>query len=66
MYKDLNHVMHSAVLGVVLYFVMIYGMGQSQSMAMSRSILIAALALVYMVMYGHSMPPGNLNSSLGF
>ncbi len=66
MYKDLNHVMHAAGLGVVLYFVMIYGMGQSQSMAMSRSVLIAALALVYMVMYGHSFPPGRLNASLGF
>ena len=66
MLKELEHVMHSAVIGVVLYFVMIYALGQSQSMAMSRSVLLSALALVYMVMYGHSFPPGNINSSLGF
>ena len=66
MLKELEHVMHSSVIGVVLYFVMIYALGQSQSMAMSRSVLLSALALVYMVMYGHSFPPGNINSSLGF
>ena len=56
--------MHSAILVVVLFFVM-KAMGQPESMAMSRSVLIGALALSYMVMYGHKMP-GSLNPRLGF
>ena len=64
MFPEINHVMHSAILVVVLFFVM-KAMGQPESMAMSRSVLIGALALSYMVMYGHKMP-GSLNPRLGF
>jgi len=64
MYPELTHVMHSAVLAFVLFFVMKM-MGQSEAMAMSRSVLIGAAALVYMIMYGHRMP-GKINSRLGF
>ena len=48
--------MHSVVIGLVLYVVMFYVLGQSQSMAENRSILIAALALIYMLMIGHRLP----------
>ena len=48
--------MHSVVIGLVLYVVMFYVLGQSQSMAENRSILIAALALIYMLMFGHRLP----------
>ncbi len=64
MFPEINHIMHSAVLVFVLFFVMKM-MGQSESMAMSRSVLIGALALAYMIMYGHRMP-GKINSRLGF
>ena len=56
--------MHSAILVVVLFFAM-KAIGQSEAMAMSRSVLIGALALAYMVMYGHKMPR-SLNPRLGF
>ena len=62
--KDLEHVIHAAIGGAILYFVMMQ-MGQSKEMACSRSILIASIALVYMVLFGHSFPPGKLNPSLG-
>jgi len=62
----MEHILHSVILGVVLYLGMVYGLGQSQEMAISRSTVIAAVALIYMVMYGHSFPPGKLNPSLGF
>jgi len=64
MNKDLEHVMHAVIGGAILCFVMMQ-MGQSKEMACSRSILIAALALVYMVLFGHSFPPGKLNPNLG-
>ena len=64
--KSMEHILHSVILGVVLYLGMVYVLGQSQEMAISRSTVIAAVALIYMVMYGHSFPPGKLNPSLGF
>jgi len=65
---DLNfeHVLHSAILGVLLYLPMVYLLKQSKKKAMSRSILIASLALVYMILFGHNLPPNNLNADLGF
>tara|TARA_Y100001958_G_C20911784_1_gene329632 strand:- start:337 stop:531 length:195 start_codon:yes stop_codon:yes gene_type:complete len=64
MFPEVNHIMHSAILVVVLFFAM-KAIGQSEAMAMSRSVLIGALALAYMVMYGHKMPR-SLNPRLGF
>ncbi len=66
MKQNLEHVMHAVIFAIVVYFVMIYVLHQSQEKACSRSILLGALALVYMIMFGHSFPPVKLNPSLGF
>jgi hypothetical protein len=65
MYPEINHVMHAAILVVILYVVMFYFLGQSDAKAMSRSVLIGAFALAYMVMYGHKVL-GAVNPRLGF
>jgi len=56
-------VIHSILLGVLLYAIMIYVLGQRQIVAENRSILIAALVLIYMVMFGHGLP-NKLNKDL--
>ena len=61
----LEHVLHAGILGFVLYFIM-KQMGQSEDKACNRSGLIAGVAFVYMILFGHSFPPNNLNSALGF
>ena len=66
MNQNLEHVLHSAILCVVLYLGMTKLMGQGSDKACSRSIIISALALIYMIMYGHQFPPGTMNPSLGF
>jgi hypothetical protein len=48
--------LHSVLLGVVLYLVMVFALGQRQVVAENRSILLAALALAYMVLFGHGLP----------
>ena len=48
--------LHSVVIGAILYAIMLIGLGQKQSVAEYRSILIAALVLVYMIMFGHKLP----------
>lgn len=49
-------VLHSLLIGVVLFVVMSFGIGQSNDVAERRSILIAAGALIYMILFGHGLP----------
>ena len=65
MKKNLEHVMHAAILAVILCFVM-RQMGQSDDQACARSIVIASAALIYMIMFGHSFPPTKMNPALVF
>ena len=48
--------LHSVILGILLYLFMIYILGQRQVVAENRSILLAALILMYMIIFGHGMP----------
>lgn len=59
MERGLVHVGHSALIGVVSYFIMLYGLKQSPSMAETRSVLVATVALAYMVVFGHKLPTMN-------
>ena len=56
MERGLVMLMHSIIIGLVLYLIMIYALGQSQSLAESRSILIASVVLIYMLLFGHGLP----------
>jgi len=47
---------HSVIIGVILYVVMVYILKQRQAVAENRSIVLAAVVLIYMVMFGHGMP----------
>ena len=49
-------VLHAAVIGLVLYAIMVYGLEQTSYVAEHRSILIAALSLAYMIIFGHNLP----------
>ena len=64
--NGLNHVWHSAILLVVSYVVMTQALKQSPNVAFDRSVILASLALIYMVMFGHQFPPGKLNPNLNF
>ena len=55
--------LHSLVIGVLLYLFMIFVIGQKQAVAENRSILLGALALVYMILFGHGLP-SSINKSL--
>jgi uncharacterized membrane protein (DUF441 family) len=56
-------VIHSLLLGVLLYLIMIYVLGQRPIVAENRSIIISAYVLIYMVMFGHGLP-NKLNKDL--
>lgn len=48
--------LHSVILGVLLYLFMLYILGQKPVVAENRSILLAAFILVYMILFGHGLP----------
>jgi uncharacterized membrane protein YhaH (DUF805 family) len=53
-----NHwmmVLHSLIIGIVLFLLMVL-IGQKNEVAERRSILIAAFALIYMILFGHGLP----------
>ena len=56
-------VIHSLVIGILLYLGMVFGLGQKAEVAENRSILIGAGVLIYMVLFGHG-PPTKLNRML--
>jgi putative effector of murein hydrolase len=56
MESALNHLFHSVILAVILYVLMRFILKQSQNMSLNRSILIAAVALIYMILFGHGLP----------
>jgi heme/copper-type cytochrome/quinol oxidase subunit 4 len=56
-------VLHSAIIGILLYLFMFYILGQRQAVAENRSILLAALVLIYMILFGHKLPT-SLNKNL--
>jgi len=55
--------LHSVIIGILLYIFMIFMLGQRQPVAENRSILLAALVLVYMILFGHGMPT-SINANL--
>ena len=49
-------ILHSALIGIILYFIMTLGLKQQANVAENRSILIASVVLIYMILFGHGMP----------
>ena len=49
-------IVHALIIGLLLYLFMIFILVQPQMVAENRSILLAALVLVYMMLFGHGLP----------
>ena len=52
----LSHIFHAAIITIILYVIMKFILKQSDVMSLNRSILVGALALIYMILFGHGMP----------
>ena len=63
MESGLSMVLHSVIIGILLYLFMLFVLGQKQIMAETRSIVLAALILVYMMLFGHGLPT-SINKNL--
>ena len=56
MESGLTMLMHSAIIGIILYFIMTMVFKQRAIVAQNRSLVLAAIVLLYMIDLGHSMP----------
>jgi len=56
MERGLVMVLHSVIIGIILYLIMVLGLGQQANVAENRSILIASVILIYMILFGHGLP----------
>jgi len=48
--------LHSVLIGLALYGIMVFILKQNKMVAETRSVFVAGLALVYMIMFGHGLP----------
>ena len=55
--------LHSAIIGILLYLLMRFILGQKPVVAENRSIFLAALILIYMILFGHGLPK-SINKNL--
>jgi hypothetical protein len=62
MERGLMMLLHALLIGIFIYIFMIY-LGYSQIIAENRSILLAALILIYMILFGHGLPT-SINKNL--
>ena len=63
MESGLMMLMHSVIIGILLYLIMTFILGQKQVVAENRSILLSAVVLIYMILFGHGLP-GSINKNL--
>lgn len=56
MERGLMMLVHSAIISAILYIVMVYAVGSHSRVAESRSLAIGAIALLYMLAFGHDLP----------
>lgn len=47
---------HALIITIILYIIMKYLLKQSSPVAQDRSILIGAIVLIYMLLFGHGLP----------
>jgi len=63
MENGLMMLVHAVIIGILLYLFMIFILKQKQVVAENRSVLFAALILVYMILFGHKLPT-SINKNL--
>jgi hypothetical protein len=56
MERGLVMLLHSVIIGILLYAIMVFLLGQSQAVAENRSLLLGAVMLIYMILFGHGLP----------
>ena len=54
--RSISMLLHAVIIGILLYVIMVFALGQKPAVAANRSLIIAALVLIYMLLFGHGWP----------
>lgn len=54
--SGLMMLLHSVLIAIVLYIIMVFLLKQPSQVAEDRSIFLGALILLYMLLFGHKLP----------
>jgi hypothetical protein len=63
MERGLMMFLHALMIGIILYLVMVFALGQPSGVAEDRSVLLGGIILVYMILFGHGLP-GKVNKNI--
>ena len=63
MERGLMMFIHSIMIALLAYVVMVFGLKQNVMIAEDRSVLLGALILAYMILFGHGLP-GKMNKNI--
>ena len=63
MERGIVMLLHSVIIGLILFVLMRFALGQSVAVAEDRSVLLGAVVLIYMVLFGHRLP-GAINRNI--
>ena len=61
--RGLTMLVHSIVVFVVAYAIMVLFLKHTTAVAENRSLIVAAVVLIYMIVFGHGLP-GRINPQL--
>jgi hypothetical protein len=54
---------HGLIITIILYLIMVFLLKQRPIVAENRSIIIGALVVIYMILFGHGLP-GSINKNI--
>ena len=54
---------HGLIIAIILYVIMVFLLKQQPIVAENRSIVIGALVIIYMILFGHGLP-GPINKNI--
>ena len=58
MERGLMMLLHSVIIALILYVIMLFVLKQPARMAENRSLVLGAVVLIYMILFGHGPPKG--------
>ena len=56
MERGLMMLLHSVIIGLAFYLLLVFVLKHQSSVAENRSLLLAAVVLIYMILFGHGLP----------
>ena len=54
--RGLVMLLHSTIIAIIFYGILMCGLNNDQAKAENRSLLLGAIALAYMIVFGHGTP----------